>query len=258
MTRVAWLIVPATVVLAHTASADPITVVTQDNRFTSVGTSASPQQLGSSASSSDTLRSTLSSPAATTTAVLTSSFADPSHWFASGTTSGFSTGPSTIAHSDFSVAFAVTSPVSYSFDAEFDESSSSLPPNSRCCIQVITAAFLGLVVGPGIDAEEPALEPVFRVDNNPGGPDVDSAISRALVGMLRPGEYRFNVLAISITPGFQSTGAEGIGNADFRFTFDFAPAAAPTPEPASLFLLGTAIVGMFAFRSRAAGFSLKR
>jgi hypothetical protein len=73
------------------------------------------------------------------------------------------------------------------------------------------------------------------------------AFDRYQPGILQPGRYDFLIseAAISTLPGGLATGFD-----DFRLEFsDVAPA--PTPEPASLLLLGTGMAALFARRSRA-------
>jgi hypothetical protein len=64
-------------------------------------------------------------------------------------------------------------------------------------------------------------------------------------GQLTPGDYSLLVEETSIF-GFHSPFH---GTGALRFAFDLTPAASPTPEPASLLLLGTAIAGMFGCRN---------
>ena len=73
------------------------------------------------------------------------------------------------------------------------------------------------------------------------------SIDRYQPGTLQPGRYDFVVseAAISTLPGGLATGRD-----DFRLEFSDAPLA-PTPEPASVLLLGTGVAALTPRRARA-------
>jgi PEP-CTERM motif len=177
----------------------------------------------------------------TAVATLTSTLPDPMHWSGTGTISGSWTvanAADVFLESSYRVSFLVTSPVFYRYDGSFTSSSSNAPG----------LPFQGGVGGGGgasLRAQRPVPDdpehgtPIF------GGPGPHT-------GVLIPDVYFFNASA----SGFLTTVAGGsTGNlqSGFDFTLDLTPAdsaPSPTPEPASVMLLGTGIAGICASRAR--------
>jgi hypothetical protein len=62
-------------------------------------------------------------------------------------------------------------------------------------------------------------------------------------GLIAPGEYRLAVEMLAAT-GNNVPGSIVRTEGEFAFTFDLTPVSAQTPEPASLVLLGSGLLGL--------------
>jgi hypothetical protein len=203
---------------------------------TSIGDSA-----GASHSDSDTLSDSITLQAGPLTGSasgsLMSSISDPSRMSGTGraSASAFDPGPlgnnnsiGLLSDADFGVTFNLAGFYRYSFASTFT-STSMLGPTGT---QDQTPYFAQLAFFPGA--------PIFNIN-------ATDSNRFARTGILAPGGYAL------IVDGQAFVGGSASANSGFDFTFNLDPDnASPTPEPASLLLLGSAL-GLTAMRRKGAG-----
>jgi hypothetical protein len=230
------------------ASADPI-VITRDSRATilNVTFGSEPSRIVTSGPG-DALVSTTSSPVrpgqGLAAATLTSTFADPLHWSGAGTASVSVSQQRALAFAEasFLVFFRVTSPVNYAFDGALAASGSFFSPEAFD--PGGPGALAVLSFDPNPEDQNGSFEQVFSVLTDHFHGNGSTAINPAFSGTLGPGLYALGVDAGGIgNLGFQ--GGLNASSATFAFNLDFSPVGtSPTPEPASLLLFASGIVGV--------------
>jgi hypothetical protein len=170
---------------------------------------------------------------ASASASLISSYADPMHM--SGTGSATASFDSTAGSGDvsgssqFALRFQLLTHHTYDLDAIFGASGDRSQEENG----VVSIANRGWVLA----SLYRDLTPVFA-----GAWFDDARLTRS--GVLAPGNYYLYLqsaaIGFNVPPGF----AHVTASSDFAFRFDLTESAAPVPEPASLLLLGSGLVGV--------------
>lgn len=231
-----WLIVCA-VAWPVTALADPIIVLQQRAATGTVNAGAGP--VTSEQQNSDLVTATQAQSTGTTSgvvqAILASSIANPAHLFGTGSvtatmttttpTFGFASGGS-----HFTIGFQLDSPHTFDFTGLFSSSGAmrvgGIGPQAfwEASLNDGTTNFM-FAFGSGSAPSRP--------------PDVTPLVA---AGLLTPGTWYF--VANARASATAAPGTSGVASGAFSFTFDLAPAADPIPEPGSMMLLGTGLLGV--------------
>jgi hypothetical protein len=148
----------------------------------------------------------------------------------SGTATATATAPKAAAGavSQFSIIFDLTTTQFATFDADF-----TVGADDRLASAVWSVFYIRR------SAERAILQTSPRHDS----------FSFHRKDLLQPGSYIFDVRVESSSGGFRGTSSTRSAQSAFSFTYDLSDVV-PTPEPASIVLLGSGLLGLFGFRHR--------